>query len=311
MIEINVSDIIQKTRLELKITQAQLCKGICSVSMLSKIENGERYPTEILFSTLMERMGKSGKLYNIIGINSEVKISKYRNDILKYLINEDIFNAQKSINLFEHEIAKNDRLNMQFLYYVKACISSDSNERLNFGIAAIKYTIKDFSINTVSNYLLSNLEILIINLIACTYKDIKQYSKAITYFKILIQYIEIHISDVAEKMRTYPLITLNLSNSYVMTKNYMEAIAISNKGISTCKSMNNLQLISYFCYNKAISLAHLNIIDEANEMILYSYFTLKNNNDSMAEILKSDFEQVTGKKLIVKQLNHQNLTNKI
>ena len=51
-----IGNVIRKRRIDLNLTQEELSFGICSVSTLSKIENGERYPNKKNFDALMQRL---------------------------------------------------------------------------------------------------------------------------------------------------------------------------------------------------------------------------------------------------------------
>ena len=48
--------LIYRTRIQRNWSQAGLCKGICAVSYLSKIETGKAEPSEEILQLLMERL---------------------------------------------------------------------------------------------------------------------------------------------------------------------------------------------------------------------------------------------------------------
>ena len=58
MKEVIVGEVLRKCRLDRGITQKELCEGICSISTLSRIENGEQHPTRTVFNMLVSRMGE-------------------------------------------------------------------------------------------------------------------------------------------------------------------------------------------------------------------------------------------------------------
>ena len=51
--------IIKNRREELQLSQEELADGICSVSTLSRIENGDRIPSKNNYEMLMQRLGYS------------------------------------------------------------------------------------------------------------------------------------------------------------------------------------------------------------------------------------------------------------
>lgn len=72
-----------------KINQNELAKGICSISYLSKIENGVIYPSEEIKNLLIKKLGiEDSTLNNEFG---EREIQGFYN----FLLNKDIQNAEK------------------------------------------------------------------------------------------------------------------------------------------------------------------------------------------------------------------------
>lgn len=58
-----IGGVIRDARLRHQMTQEELAFGICSVSTLSKIENGSRVPYARTFEALMKRMGEPARWY--------------------------------------------------------------------------------------------------------------------------------------------------------------------------------------------------------------------------------------------------------
>lgn len=72
-----------------RINQSELAKGICSISYLSKIENGVIYPSEEIKNLLIKRLGiEDNPLNNEFG-EREIQ------ELYNFLLNKDIQNAEK------------------------------------------------------------------------------------------------------------------------------------------------------------------------------------------------------------------------
>ena len=54
------------------VSQSRLCRGLCSVSALSRYERGERAPHMLLFNALMQRLGAS-----VVSLNAVISIREY------------------------------------------------------------------------------------------------------------------------------------------------------------------------------------------------------------------------------------------
>lgn len=83
MWEVKIGEIIKKKREKLGIRQADLCGGICTVSTLSKIENGLMFPTSFKLRYLMERLGIDTDQYFILSSGREIEL----NNVLEELNN--------------------------------------------------------------------------------------------------------------------------------------------------------------------------------------------------------------------------------
>ena len=54
-----IGAVIRRRRVELGLSQEDLADGVCSVTTLSRIENGERMPTQNHLEILLQRIGYS------------------------------------------------------------------------------------------------------------------------------------------------------------------------------------------------------------------------------------------------------------
>ena len=56
MQEMFLGDVIKRRRLELNLTQEQLCQGICEPITISRLENGKHAPSHQRINALLERL---------------------------------------------------------------------------------------------------------------------------------------------------------------------------------------------------------------------------------------------------------------
>lgn len=68
-----IGKMLGSIRTYMGISQQTLCKGLCTVSALSKYESGERVPDSLLFSVLMQRMGKTADNFAFMISDEEYK----------------------------------------------------------------------------------------------------------------------------------------------------------------------------------------------------------------------------------------------
>ena len=82
MIKMQIGEIIYDIRTEMKISQEELSYGLCTVSALSKYENGTRFPDSLLFHAFMERLGKSPSRINIMVSEQEAEYYEWKKKTL-------------------------------------------------------------------------------------------------------------------------------------------------------------------------------------------------------------------------------------
>lgn len=102
-----IGRLIGVLRKEAHISQSKLCKGLCSVQLLSKIELEERTPDILLLEVLLQRLGKSAEKLEIILSLEEYEHIEYRDqieDALRFGKIEEAEEKLKSyIKRYEHE----------------------------------------------------------------------------------------------------------------------------------------------------------------------------------------------------------------
>ena len=91
----NFGSFLYETRVKKKIKQEQLCEGLCDVSMLSRIENGERDAEKLLKDSLLLRLGIVPENYENFLYYSVYKRCKERQEIVHCILYNDIAKAEE------------------------------------------------------------------------------------------------------------------------------------------------------------------------------------------------------------------------
>lgn len=68
---IYIGAFIKQRRKELKLTQEQVCSGICDPVTLSRIENGKQTPSKSVISALLQRLGMPEARYYVLESKSQ------------------------------------------------------------------------------------------------------------------------------------------------------------------------------------------------------------------------------------------------
>ena len=156
--------LIGNIRKEYKITLGKLASGLCTPSMLTRIEKGERNVEKLLFESLYQRLGKYSDRFEILLDAVEYKKLEKRWEICNLIDKKKYTMAQIKINQYKAET--NNRLHLQYMCLVECEIMhrtyTDVFECKNKLIEGLRCTIKNFCIDNVESYYLSRMEMMMV-----------------------------------------------------------------------------------------------------------------------------------------------------
>lgn len=249
--------LIKERRLELGITQEELADGICAVTTLSRIENGERVPSKNHFEMLIQRLGVSDIVfYTYVDRNTlylhELKF-KIRDLIAQGLHKE----ALELLNDYSSKTDMSLRFEKQFVSLYRTLLDIDSislNERLNKLNEAVSLTCPRYNDGFIPN-LLSYEEIIALNNIAVCYRQMGDYDKAISILSHIEKHYESGIVNREECIKTQTMVLYNLSKCYGLAGKYDECIDVCDLGIKIACETGRCGCLSQLYYNRAWSLS--------------------------------------------------------
>lgn len=301
MIRYSVGEVIRKERKAQKISQEELCDGICTPSWLSKVESGASTPTIALFEALMQRLGKNSSQYVYFKGDKEMEIERTKYDIRNAYTTHNKDDAIKLYELLKELSGKNSKLDQQFilLYEILLFKNTDKNaeEKLALFWKALNYSIEDFKFEEIMDYLLSKDELIILNNIALNTHAIGEREKAIEYLKHMKTYLENPKFDYGEKRRTYPTVIYNLAKWIGLESSYWESLGLCDLGIEFCIKSNSLRVFPSLLFMKGYSLIELGLLKEGEIVLRQSYHLLKAMKfNHLAEICENHAAEKLGLK---------------
>ncbi len=267
-----VGNLIKKYRKEKVIPQKVLCDGICTVSTLSRIENGIYMPSLMQIEVFFSRLGKAVP-YNLVPVTfRERKIYNIKTAISMIYDNRDP-KRKMLLDELKECLSENDFLTKQYYLLVWGIYISQFDERLeearSIFINALNITEKKYEeISTEKIDLYSTTELsLIINIAHVEYyiyeiqkEKIDYKESAIKTMEFLKTYYEKNVEDYLQKT-IYSSVIFMLTNWYGLDKNYEKSLELSSKGIKITNE--SAYLFSRHIFNKGYSLASMGNIKEA------------------------------------------------
>lgn len=270
---------IKQLREEKGLTKSQLSSGICSVSYISRIENGERYPTSLILGQIASKLGSS---VSQLFIDLDTKESYTCHELLKEIftgIRRHSFVEIKK--LIDEKNLSADNLSVGSAQTLRLfdCISTTVLEKdYDKGLAEMDkilsmtyssvgdITDMEFSVMFVKGlfYLMKNENQSAYELL----KGIEKHIGQVKYFR-----------DLVILGRYYVL----ASTASLDTKHLEDANRYINTGIDYCKSNNVTSLLRELYYLKA------ELLHESGDHDGYLYW--KKNAELLHELICSSEDE--------------------
>ena len=236
-----VGSIIKNEREKHKISQEELCFGICAVSTLSRIEHNEQTPTMEKAMALLNRLGLEGSRY--LSFVSEDEHEFYR-------INCDV---EQMLALRKYKEA----------YAIKLCYEDKQYETaITMTEEAIRYTCPHFEKSKKIRYFLTDMEVNIINVMAVSYWWSGKNIIAINLLMNLTDALREQYSTIGIDSFRYPMVLCNLAQWLNEQRRYEEADEYIEIGREACIKSGKMRMLPFFCCCKAAVLLSMNCPEE-------------------------------------------------
>ena len=238
-----IGELIQKRRLELKLTQEQLGDGICEPITISRLENGRQTPSMNKLRALLQRLDLPEDKYYALVSKNEMQVSDLQTEIVSCNVLKDSERGLTKIAELEKLADPDDTLIQQFILRSKVLLGKKENEqmipypyeeKLDMLFEAIRLTAPNFDIDAIYEGLYSIDEVKVINQIALTYSRNDEHKKAIDIYYQLLRYIKKHFQNVLQSGGLLPLVCYNYARELDLVKRYEDALEIAQLGWQAC-----------------------------------------------------------------------------
>ncbi|TCI99593.1 helix-turn-helix domain-containing protein, partial [Cytobacillus praedii] len=238
---------LKKLREKMKITQSQLCEGICHQSMLSKIEKGETYPSAPILYKISQKLHVDMEYFFV---NSQFKNSDYIketiNTIRSAIKNKDYKTVKELVLLEEKNPDFQNIIELrQFLLWHKGIVLYyvDNNPS-----SAIMLLEKALLLNKPASeifQLYSEREFEILNTLAVIYSEINNHETSLNYFKNAKDILN---RTALKNEKILLRIDYNMAKVLTRLSRYQESIGLCIEGINKCIEISSMYLYGELTY---------------------------------------------------------------
>lgn len=302
MEKLHIGEVISYLRKKHNLTQQQLADKICSREYLCKLEKGAFFPTIYTIDLLSKKLNE-----NIYEFYQEIE---RHNDMETHLkiqqINELIstggdndLEIRKLIEEYENLPTFKTGESLQFIYYSKAICSYylDKNytEAIDFSYKGLCVYKKDFKLENWTEYIYTNVELTLINLIASSYCHCDDSDTGLSMYYEMLKYLEKYLSRPLYDLHStghfyinlYTNVAYNTSNNLFSKSEYVEALKIVDNAINISIRTKYMNVYPSLLKNKFMILYMLQ--DYENSKKYYNkaliYFEDMLSNDDLKELI--------------------------
>lgn len=280
MQSIFIGTVIKQRRKELKLTQEQVCSGICDPVSLSRIENGKQTPSRSIINALLQRLGLPDTRYYALSSMHELEIETIKKEIIACNVTRDVDNGFALIDNLQEMISSNDQLTQQFILRSKAVLGSldkryGFHEQIQLLTEAIRLTIPSFDLDEIGNQLYSADELKTIIQIANVYSNYEKNEKAADIFYQLLKYTRRHYQEIITSGGLSTLILYNYARVLDLSGRYSEGVKIAKNGIDSCIKYGHYQTLPGCLEVYAECCYFLGEIEKSAEAYYQAYYLCK------------------------------------
>lgn len=228
-----------------KISQAELCRGLCSVPVFSRIEKGEKQGDRMLMEALFERLGMTLLYWEKILNNNDVKLYQIQMTIEKLLEEEQLKEVEDLLSQYEDFRGINEILHKQYKMWTKARVLQlngnikDSIQKIE---EAFLCTLPEINLEKfeIKNYYLCYQELQIYFMWLQLEREYRDREIAV-YLEELLQYVQERTKDEHYLNQLIPVIFYEIANIKFQEDYLEEAYFFCNKGLEIQRKNERLE----------------------------------------------------------------------
>lgn len=304
MNEFHIGEVIKKKRMELELTQEELCEGIYEPPTMSRIETGRQTPSRTKLNVLLQRLGLPDDRYYALLSDNETKIA----DLQKEIVSCNVLGKEKKglemIKELEEIADPEDTTIQQLILRSKVILGKLENgeikpysfeQKLEMLFRAIHLTDPSFNIEEIDRGLYSLDEVKVINQIAGVFSDAGQNKKAIDIYYQLLKYIKKHFKNILQSGGLLPLVCYNYARELDLVKRYEDALEIAQLGWQACVQYGQYRTLPAIIALMAECYHFLNDDNKSIEYYRQAYYIHKAiGNEKSIEVITSETKKYFG-----------------
>ncbi len=275
-----LGEYIKQKRLDLGLTQEQLCDGICEPMTLSRLENGKQTPSRNRINALLQRLSLPDDRFFALLSKNELEMEALQKEIVACNVTEQVAEGFEKLAQFEALAAPDDQIAQQFILSSKVLLGRLDGrymprEQIDMLMQAIRLTVPRFDLENIESFLYTKDEITIINQIGLAYSDDGQNKKAAEIYYQLLRYVRKHFKETITLIGALPLVLYNYARVLDLCGRYEEGAELAQECRKACIQYGHYQELPR-CLEIEAECRHFMGDEEISKELYYqSYYLCK------------------------------------
>ena len=245
MKELLLGEAIKRRRLELGLTQEQLCEGLCDPATLCRLENNRQTPTHNRIKAILQRLNMPDDRYYALLSPHELELASVRKEFVachsRFARAEPEQKKQlweltmEQLHRLEGLAEDDDAITRQFILNHRVILGTPDGpysfeERWAMLLEALRLTVPKFDLERIEGRRYSVDETRLISQIAVTYSREGKHTKALEIYSQLFDYVRKNDDHLSNFAPHFTLIAHNYARELALCAHYQSAIEIAEQG---------------------------------------------------------------------------------
>lgn len=275
-----LGEYIKQKRLDLGLTQEQLCDGICEPMTLSRLENGKQTPSRNRINALLQRLSLPDDRFFALLSKNELEMEALQKEIVACNVTEQVAEGFEKLAQFEALAAPDDQIAQQFALRSRVLLGRLEGrytpmEQITLLMQAIRLTVPRFDLENIESFLYTKDEITIINQIGLAYSDDGQNKKAAEIYYQLLRYVRKHFKETIISIGMLPLVLYNYARVLDLCGRYEDGADIAQQCRKACIQYGHYQELPRCLEIEAECRHFMGDEETSKELYCQSYYLCK------------------------------------
>lgn len=294
MKEVFIGETVKRRRLELGLTQEELCEGICEPITVSRLENGRQTPSRNRLNALLERLDLPADRYYALLSENEKEVEALQREIVSCNIRFSQSQGQEKEQIREAGLAahkkleaildQDDTISRQLIMESQVLLGREDGpyapgEKKDRLLEAIRLTAPSFDPRKIGRGLYTLEEVRMIDQLAAAYGEMGEHPAAIDIRDQLYQYMQKHYANVTQSRSMVIMVAMNLARELDATGQYRRAVETAEQGRKMCLDYGYFFFLPELLHVMARSWHFLGEDEKSNDLYHQVYYLYQVRGD--------------------------------